>query len=125
MISGYHSSLQEYLLLSYCLGLVPSLIYEDTFAQVQTQSTSLSAFPRQEVNAGIHNGIQVNVSAHTQSKADYKGLLDNSSDIQKVTYSSNGKKLNATLWLGGEIRGIPSKFGASICSIRNTSRCRQ
>jgi hypothetical protein len=94
-------------------GLVPSLIYEDTFAQVQTPSTSLSAFPRQEVNAGIHNGIQVNVSAHTQSKADYKGLLDNSSDIQKVTYSSNGKKLNATLWLGGEIRGIPSKFGAS------------
>ncbi len=98
-------------------GLVPSLIYEDTFAQVQAQSTSLSAFPRQEVNAGIHNGIQVNVSAHTQSKADYKGLLDNSSDIQKVTYSSNGKKLNATLWLGGEIRGIPSKFGANLMSV--------
>jgi hypothetical protein len=39
--------------------------------------------------------------------------LDNSSDIQKVTYSSNGKVLNVTLWLGGGIRGKPSVFGAN------------
>ncbi len=95
------------------LGFESSLFYNDTFAQPSTQSTSSSAFPRQEVNAGIFNGIQVNVSAHTQSKADYKGLLDNSSDIQKVTYSSNGRALNATLWLGGAVRGTPSAYGAS------------
>ena len=92
---------------------MPSLFYNDTSAQPSIQSSSLSEFPRHEVNAGIRNGIQVNVSAHTQSKADYKGLLDNSSDIQKVTYSSNGSALNATLWLGGVVRGTPSIYGAS------------
>ena len=91
---------------------MPSLFYNDTSAQPSIQSSSLSGFPRHEVNAGIRNGIQVNVSAHTQSKADYKGLLDNSSDIQKVTYSSNGSALNATLWLGGVVRGTPSIYGA-------------
>jgi len=95
------------------LGIVPSLFCNNTFAQQSTQSSSLSVFPRQEVNAGIRNGIQVNVSTHTQSKADYKGLLDNSSDIQKVTYSSNGRELNSTLWLGGKVRGTPSTYGAS------------
>src|SRR5215510_7416785 len=95
------------------LGIVPSLFCNNTFAQPSTQSSSLSVFPRQEVNAGIRNGIQVNVSTHTQSKADYKGLMDNSSDIQKVTYSSNGRELNSTLWLGGKVRETPSTYGAS------------
>ena len=94
------------------LGFVPSLSCKDTFAQLSTQSSSLSVFPRHEVNAGIRNGIQVNMSAQT-IKADYKGLVDNSSDIQKVTYSSNGKVLNATLWLGGVVREKPSTYGAS------------
>jgi hypothetical protein len=92
---------------------VSSLFYNYTSAQPSTESSSLSGFSRHEVNAGIRNGIQVNVSAHIQSKADYKGLLDNSSDIQKVTYSSNGSALNATLWLGGVIREKPSTYGAS------------
>ncbi len=53
------------------------------------------------------------MSAQTQSKADYKSLLDNSSDIQRVTYSSNGKTLNTTLWLGGVVKETPSVYGAS------------
>ena len=32
-----------------------------TFAQLQVQPVSLSAFPRQEDNADIHKGIKVNV----------------------------------------------------------------
>jgi len=48
-----------------------------------------------------------------QTKVDYKGLMDNSSDIQRVTYFSDGKTLNATLWLGGSIKQIPSRYGAS------------
>ena len=95
------------------LAFVPSLFCKDTFAQQSPQSTLLPIFPRQEINAGIHNGIEVNVSAQTQSKADYKGLLDNSSDIQRVTYSSNGKTLNTTLWLGGVVKETPSVYGAS------------
>jgi hypothetical protein len=71
------------------------------------------SFSRQEINTGFHNGIQVNAITHMQTKVDYKGLMDNSSDIQRVTYFSDGKTLNATLWLGGSIKQIPSRYGAS------------
>lgn len=49
-----------------------------------------------------------------QTKVDYKGPLDNSSSIQRVTYFSDGKTLNATLWVGGGINKNPSRDGASI-----------
>jgi hypothetical protein len=102
------------IIISISLTFVPSLLFTETFAQQSPPSSSSSStFSRQEINAGNHNAIQVNVSTHTQSKADYKGLLDNSSDIQRVTYSSNGKTLNTTLWLGSVVREKPSDYGAS------------
>jgi hypothetical protein len=58
------------------------------------------SFSIQELNS-IHNGILVDGTTHAQRKPDYKGLLDSSSDIQRVTYFSDGKTLNATMWLGG------------------------
>ncbi len=61
MTSEYHSSFQDVFVVILLFGLVPSLIYEDTFAQLQVQPMSMSAFPRQEDNADIHNGIKVNV----------------------------------------------------------------
>jgi len=54
----------------------------------------------------------VNANTHTQTKVDYQGPLDNSSNIQRVTYF-DGKTLNATLWLGEGIRQNPSGYGAS------------
>lgn len=78
--------------------------------EVVAQSPS---FSRQELNTGFHNGIQVNAHSHTQTKVDYKGPLDNSSNIQRVTYFSDGKTLNATLWLGGGIKKNPPGYGAS------------
>ncbi len=67
------------------------------------------SFSRQEINTGSHNGIQVNAITHAQTKVDYKGPLDNSSSIQRVTYLSDGKTLNATLWLGGGVNKNPSR----------------
>ena len=72
-----------------------------------------SPFSLQEINSGIHNGIQVDGTTHAQTKPDYKGPIDSSSDIQRVTYFSDGKTLNATIWLGGEVKQNPSIFGAS------------
>jgi hypothetical protein len=69
------------------------------------------SFSRQEINTGSHNGIQVNAITHTQTKV---GPLDNSSSIQRVTHFSDGKTLNTTLWLGGDINTNPSRDGASI-----------
>ena len=71
------------------------------------------SFSIQEINSGIHNGIQIDGLTHAQTKPDYKGLLDSSSDIQRVTYFSDGKTLNATMWLGGGVKQNPSLYGAS------------
>jgi hypothetical protein len=40
------------------------------------------SFSRQEIKTGFHRGIQLNAITHTQTKVDYKGPLDNSSNIQ-------------------------------------------
>jgi hypothetical protein len=79
----------------------------------------LVPFPRQEVNTGIHDGIQISQnsvpgdSQYIRSKSNYTNPLDNATDIQMITYFSiDGKILNATLWLGGEVEKDPGKFGA-------------
>jgi len=71
------------------------------------------SFSSQEINTGIHNGIRVDGIKHTQTKADFKDSFDSSSDIQRVTYFSDGKTLNATIWLGGAVKQNPSLYGAS------------
>jgi len=76
-------------------------------------SEEFTPFPRQEIATGVHDGIQVNSTNGKQTIADYKDFLDNSSDIQRITYSSNGKILNATLWLNGPIHATPSNYGAN------------
>ena len=60
---------------------------------------------------GVRDGLQV--ATNTQTKADYKDKLDNSSDIQKVTYFSDGKTLNVTLWLGDTMPENPTREGAN------------
>jgi hypothetical protein len=73
----------------------------------------LDSFPHQELNAGSKNEFQVNGTANTPTIADYQDKLDNSSDIQKVTYFSDGKNLNTTLWLGANLSKNPKVEAAS------------
>jgi hypothetical protein len=95
-----------YLLLSVNLLLyfyfVPSL-----------SSCAYALFARQEITTGTHDAIQINGTNGRQGAADYKDVLDDSSDIQEITYSNDGDMLNATLWLKGPIHSIPSKYGAN------------
>jgi hypothetical protein len=85
-----------------------------------SSSALTTSFPRQEVNTGKHDGIQIfrNLSTeenseYVQSTPNYTNPLDNATDIQMVTYSSaDGRVLNATLWLGGEVESDPGKYGA-------------
>jgi hypothetical protein len=44
----------------------------------------------------------------------YKSPLDLVIDIQKVTYYSDGKNLNATLWLRNKTITDPTKFGIVV-----------
>ena len=76
-----------------------------------SRAQPLISFPRQEITVGSRDGLQV--ATNTQTKADYKDKLDNSSDIQKVTYFSDGKTLNVTLWLGDTMPENPTREGAN------------
>jgi hypothetical protein len=44
---------------------------------------------------------------------NYNWPLASPSDIQRVTYSSDGLTLNATIWLGGGVEQYPSLYGVS------------
>ena len=70
------------------------------------------SFSRQEVGDDEHDGININGDAGTQSIDDYKDPLDNSTDILKITYLSDAKNLNASLWLGGNFSENPASKGA-------------
>jgi hypothetical protein len=85
----------------------------NVFSYYEANAQLLNSFPRQEISVGSRDGFQVNGTANTQTRADYKDNLDNSSDIQKVTYFGDGKTLNVTLWLGDTVPKNPSKEGAN------------
>ena len=73
-----------------------------------------SFIPRQEVNSATRNIIQFDKKSHIQTKATYNQPLDKSAILQRITYFSDGKTLNATLWMGGVIKHDPSIYGASV-----------
>ena len=106
------SSLTVMFIMHSCIFLVLILIAHNPLNDHNVFAESPS-FSIQEINSGIHNGIQIDGLTHAQTKPDYKGLLDSSSDIQRVTYFSDGKTLNATMWLGGGVKQNPSLYGAS------------
>jgi hypothetical protein len=79
------------------------------FSKVLADSPS---FSRQEVGDDERDGININGLAGTQTVDDYKDPLDNSTDILKITYLSDSKNLNASLWLGGNFTKDPAAKGA-------------
>jgi hypothetical protein len=70
------------------------------------------SFSRQEAGDNKRDGININGVAGVQGSDDYKDPLDNSTDIWKITYLSDGKNLNATVWLGGNFSENPASNGA-------------
>jgi hypothetical protein len=70
------------------------------------------SFSRQEVGDDERDGININGLAGTQAREDYEDPLDNSTDILKITYLSDGRNLNASLWLSGNFAENPALRGA-------------
>ena len=104
------------LIFSFKLLLVLSLILLITISYAPMPISNVLAdspsFSRQEVGDDERDGININGLAGTQTVDDYKDLLDNSTDILKITYLSDGKNLNASLWLGGNFTKDPAAKGA-------------
>ncbi|MDQ4055785.1 MAG: hypothetical protein M3156_00035, partial [Thermoproteota archaeon] len=76
-----------------------------------------SQINRQEITDDVHDGIHLNIMGQSQTKDDYIGTLDESTDIQKVTYFSNGTVLTATLWLASGFLEKPSANGSNVAVI--------
>jgi hypothetical protein len=98
------------LVLSLLLLLITTISYASMpFSNVLADSPS---FSRQEVGDDERDGININGLAGTQTVDDYKDPLDDSTDILKITYLSDAKNLNASLWLGGNFTKDPAAKGA-------------
>ena len=104
------------LVISFKRLLVLSLLILITISYIPMPTLNVLAdspsFSRQEVGDDEHDGININGDAGTQSVDDYKDPLDNSTDILKITYLSDAKNLNASLWLGGNFSENPASKGA-------------
>jgi hypothetical protein len=87
-------------------------------AQAENVSPS---FARQEVNDEIHDlkqfaGIEDSNNSREKTN-DYSNnnSLSEAVDIQRISYSSDGNFLNATLWLGGSgVKENPLSYGANM-----------
>ncbi len=104
------------LVVSFKQLLILSLLILTTISYTPMPTLNVLAdspsFSRQEVGDDEHDGININGDAGTQSIDDYKDPLDNSTDILKITYLSDAKNLNASLWLGGNFSENPASKGA-------------
>jgi hypothetical protein len=116
-MSAYKRIQNMELIFSFKLLLVLSLLLLITISSYAPMPISKvladsPSFSRQEVGDDEYDGININGMAGTQAVDDYKDLLDNSTDILKITYLSDTKNLNASLWLGGNFTKNPDEKGA-------------
>ena len=100
------------LLLALSLLLLISISSYSSTIPISKVLADSPSFSRQEVGDDEHDGININGLAGTQIVDDYKDLLDNSTDILKITYLSDAENLNASLWLGGNFTKNPDEKGA-------------
>ena len=110
--SNHSSSFLFFLCIS--LTFLCTCYYFLFFINFNAFAVSTPHFPRYEINSGIRDGIQISEYLSSQTSTDYKSPLDLATDIQKVTYYSDGKNLNATLWLGNKTITDPSKLGTVV-----------
>src|ERR687891_740569 len=94
------------------LSLILLTIISYTSMSISNILADSPSFSRQEVGDDERDGININGLTGTQALDDYKELLDNSTDILKITYLSDAKNLNASLWLGGNFTKDPAAKGA-------------
>jgi hypothetical protein len=94
------------------LSLILSMTISYTLMPIANVQADSPSFSRQEVGDDERDGININGLAGVQRVDDYKDTLDNSTDILKITYLSDAKNLNASLWLGGNFTKDPAAKGA-------------
>lgn len=97
------------------IWLITILYCYSTF-NLSSVNAELSSFPRQEMNDGISDGLFTNSAINSSNQRNDITIVDDAHDIKTVTHFSDGKTLNATLWLLGNISKDPDQMGASSIS---------
>lgn len=104
----------KYIIIISLLTFITTTIIIPLYPEVFAASP---AFNRQEFTDDVHDGIHLNTMEQSQTKDDYIDKLDESTDIQKITYFSNGTVLTATVWLASGFRENPSANGSNVAVI--------
>ena len=104
----------KYIIIISLLAFITTTIIIPLYHEVFAASP---AFNRQEITDDVNDGNHINIMGQSQTKDDYIGALDESTDIQKITYSSNGTVLTATVWLASGFEGKPSANGTNVAII--------
>jgi hypothetical protein len=104
----------KYIIIISLLAFITTTIIIPLYHEVFAASP---AFNRQEITDDFHDGIHLNIMGQSQTKDDHIGKLDESTDIQKITYFSNGTVLTATLWLASGFLEKPSANGSNVAVI--------
>jgi hypothetical protein len=108
------SMISKYIIIISLLTFITTTIIIPLYHEVLAASP---AFNRQEITDDFHDGIHLNIMGQSQTKDDYIDKLDESTDIQKITYFSNGTVLTATVWLASGFRENPSANGSNVAVI--------
>jgi hypothetical protein len=108
------SMISKYIIIISLLAFITTTIIIPLYHEVFAASP---AFNRQEITDDVHDGIHLNIMGQSQTKDDYIDTLDESTDIQKITYSSNGTVLTATVWLASGFEEKPSANGSNVAVI--------
>jgi hypothetical protein len=104
----------KYIIIISLLAFITTTIIIPLYHEVFAASP---AFNRQDLTDDVHDGIHLHTMGQSQTNDDYIGILDESTDIQKVTYFSNGTVLTATLWLASGFLEKPSANGSNVAVI--------
>ena len=110
----HRSMTSDYIIIIFLLILITTTIDKPLYHEVFAASP---AFNRQEITDDFHDGTHLNRMGHNQTKDDYNDTLDGLTDIQKITYFSNGTVLIATLWLGSGFEENPSTNGSTVAVV--------
>ena len=106
--------ISKYIIIISLLPFITTTIIIPLYHEVFAASP---AFNRQEITDDVDEGIHLNIMGQSQTKDDYIGTLDESTDIQRITYFSNGTVLTATVWLASGFEEKSSANGSNVAVI--------
>ncbi len=107
----HRSMTSDYIIIIFLLILITTTIDKPPYHEVFAASP---AFNRQEITDEFHDGFHFNRMGQILTNDDYNDTLDQLTDIQKITYFSNGTVLVATLWLASAFEEKPSAIGSNV-----------